>query len=91
MVLNFSPERTLKSGFINVPIIYRVGLCQWQSIMNRVFEILTPYINHIEYETKSLHSDEAVKMNLFHKCVMIDGEILSGMIYRKIALFLSDN
>jgi hypothetical protein len=67
---------TKENGKLKVDIYVplQVCSCQWQSFMNRVFEVLTPYMQYIEHETKSLHSDEAGKMNLFNKCVMIEGE-----------------
>lgn len=59
---------------VDIYLPLQVCSCRWKSFMNRVFEVLTPYMQYIEHETKSLHSDEAGKMNLFSKCVMIEGE-----------------
>ncbi|UCC18910.1 MAG: hypothetical protein JSV62_12485 [Promethearchaeota archaeon] len=42
--------------------------------MNRIFVELTPYIKHIDYDTKNLNSKEARLLNLHNKCVVIDGE-----------------
>ena len=42
--------------------------------MNRVFVELTPYIKHIDYDTKNLNSEEARTLNLRNNCVVIDGE-----------------
>jgi hypothetical protein len=35
---------------------------------------LTPYIKHIDYDTKNLNSDQASQLNLRNKCIVIDGE-----------------
>ncbi len=64
---------------VDIYVPLQVCSCQWENFMNRVFEVLTPYIDYIEHETKSLHSDEAAEMNLFHKCVMIDGEKITSV------------
>lgn len=63
---------------VDIYVPLQVCSCQWESFMNRVFEVLTPYMEYIEHETKSLHSDEAAKMNLFNKCVMIEGEKITS-------------
>ena len=55
--------------------------CQWENFMNRVFEIISPYIQYINHDTKSLHSEKAKKMNLFQKCVIIDGERKISSVY----------
>ncbi|TXT53645.1 MAG: hypothetical protein BAJALOKI1v1_2330005 [Promethearchaeota archaeon] len=57
---------------IYVPL--QVCACQWENFINRVFEVITPYIQYIDHQTKSLHSKEAAKRNLFQKCVVIEGE-----------------
>ena len=48
--------------------------CEWDKFMNRVFTEITPYIKHIDYETKNLNSDEARKLNIRSKCIVVDGE-----------------
>lgn len=47
--------------------------CEWDKFMNRVFIELTPYIKHIDYDTKNLNSEEARKLNLHNKCIVVDG------------------
>jgi len=47
--------------------------CEWSQFMNLVFNAITPYIRLIKYETKNLNSEEARKMNLLSKCVIVDG------------------
>jgi hypothetical protein len=64
---------------VDVYVPLQVCSCQWESFMNRVFEVLTPYIQYINHDTKSLHSEEAAKMNLFQKCVIIDGEKITSI------------
>jgi hypothetical protein len=48
--------------------------CEWSQFMNLIFSAITPYINYIKHETKSLNSDEARKIGLFNKCVIVDGK-----------------
>lgn len=48
--------------------------CEWSQFMNRVFQVLTPHIKFIDYDTKSLHSAEARTLNLRGNSVVIDGE-----------------
>jgi hypothetical protein len=48
--------------------------CEWSQFMNLMFSAITPYIKYIKYETKSLNSDEARKMNLYKKCAIVDGK-----------------
>ncbi|MFX0080559.1 MAG: hypothetical protein ACFE94_02300 [Candidatus Hodarchaeota archaeon] len=48
--------------------------CEWDKFMNRVFIELTPYIKHIDYDTKNLNSEEARNLNLRNKCIVVDGE-----------------
>ena len=42
--------------------------------MNRMFIELTPYMKHIDFETKNLNSEEARSLNLHNKCVVVNGE-----------------
>jgi len=53
--------------------------------MNRVFIELTPYIKHIDFDTKNLNSEEAKKLNISSKCVVINEEkrFSSSFILRK--------
>ena len=48
--------------------------CEWDKFMNRVFVELTPYIKHIDYDTKNLNSLEARNLNLHNNCIVVDGE-----------------
>jgi len=48
--------------------------CEWDKFMNRVFVELTPYIKHIDHDTKNLNSKEARQLNLHNKCIVVDGE-----------------
>ena len=52
-----------------------VCACEWDKFINRVFIELTPYIKHIDYDTKNLNSEEVRKLNLHDKCVILDGEL----------------
>jgi hypothetical protein len=59
--------------------------CEWDKFMNRAFVELTPYIKHIDYDTKNLNSAEARNLNIRSKCIVIDGEkkISSSFILKK--------
>jgi hypothetical protein len=48
--------------------------CEWDKFMNRVFVELTPYMKHIDFDTKNLNSEEARDLNIRGKCVVINGE-----------------
>jgi hypothetical protein len=48
--------------------------CEWDKFMNRIFMELTPYIKHIDYDTKNLNSDQARQLNLKSKSIVIEGE-----------------
>jgi hypothetical protein len=48
--------------------------CEWDKFMNRMFVELTPYIKYIDYDTKSLNSEEARNLNLHNNCVVVDGD-----------------
>ncbi len=47
--------------------------CEWSNFMNLVFAALTPYIKYIDHKTKSIQSEEARKLNIRSKCVVVDG------------------
>jgi hypothetical protein len=47
--------------------------CVWDQFMNRIFEVITPYMKYIKYDTKSLNSEEARALNLHENCVIVDG------------------
>ena len=38
--------------------------CEWDKFMNRVFMELTPYIKHIDYDTKNLNSSTGSFSNI---------------------------
>ncbi|TFF89014.1 MAG: hypothetical protein EU550_00060 [Promethearchaeota archaeon] len=67
---------------VDIYVPLQVCACEWENFMNRVFEVLTPYAKYIEHDTKSLNSEKAAKMNLFEKCVIIDGEKKISSVYR---------
>lgn len=46
--------------------------CEWDKFMNRIFEVLTPYIKYIDYDTKNLNSEQARNLKLHGKCVVVD-------------------
>jgi len=55
--------------------------CEWDKFMNRIFEIMTPYLKYIDYDTKNLNSDEARNLNLHEKCLVIDEQIIITASY----------
>ncbi|MFX0025711.1 MAG: hypothetical protein ACFE8M_04790 [Candidatus Hermodarchaeota archaeon] len=48
--------------------------CEWDKFMNRVFAVLTPYIKHINYDTKNLNSEEARNLDLHGNTIVIDNK-----------------
>ena len=69
-------EPSLDSTKLNVDIYVPMDACacEWSNWMNLIFTALTPHIKYIKHETKNLNSEEARKMNLHGKCVIVDGE-----------------
>jgi hypothetical protein len=59
---------------VDIYVPMDVCACEWSQFMNLVFSALTPYIKYINHETKNLNSEEAQKLNLRSKCVIVDGE-----------------
>ncbi|MFX0140278.1 MAG: hypothetical protein ACFFDN_41945 [Candidatus Hodarchaeota archaeon] len=57
---------------IYVPL--NVCACQWEGFINLVFQVLTKYNKYIKFETKNLDSEEARKLNLRGKSVVIDSK-----------------
>ncbi|MFX1525714.1 MAG: hypothetical protein ACFFCC_19580, partial [Promethearchaeota archaeon] len=55
---------------IYVPL--NVCACQWESFMNRIFQVLMKYNKYVKFETKNLDSDEARNLNLHGNCVVIN-------------------
>jgi hypothetical protein len=49
--------------------------CVWDDFMNRMFEVLTPFMKNIDYNTKNLNSEEARKLKLYGNCVVVNGKI----------------
>lgn len=47
--------------------------CEWDKFMNRAFEAITPYIKHIQYETKNLNSEKARELHLHGNSIVVDG------------------
>lgn len=72
--IKISPENDTRKLKVDIYVPLDACACEWDKFMNRVFVELTPYIKHIEYDTKNLNSEEARQLNLHNKCVVIDGE-----------------
>ena len=75
-VLKNSNEKYNDSSklYIDIYVPMDACACEWSQFMNLMFSAITPYIKYIKHETKSLNSDEARQMNLFTKCVIVDGK-----------------
>lgn len=50
--------------------------CIYESFMDRIFKVLTEFLNYIDFETKSLDSEEAKQMKLHENCVVIEGNTI---------------
>ena len=73
-MIKISSERELDKLKVEIYVPLDACACEWDKFMNRVFVELTPYIKHIDYDTKNLNSEEARQLNLHSKCVVVDGE-----------------
>ena len=64
---------------VDIYVPLNVCACQWENFMNLVFQVLTEYTKYIKFETKSLDSEGARKLNLHGNSIVIDGkEILTS-------------
>ena len=73
-MIKISKEKESKKLKVEIYIPLDACACEWDKFMNRVFIELTPYIKHIDYDTKNLNSEEARQLNLSSKCVLVNGE-----------------
>jgi len=73
-VIKISEDTTSEKLKVDIYVPLDACACEWDKFMNRIFIELTPYIKHIEYDTKNLNSKEARQLNLHNKCIIIDGE-----------------
>jgi hypothetical protein len=73
-VIKISEELGSKKLKVDIYVPLDACACEWDKFMNRIFVELTPYIQHIDYDTKNLNSEEARQLNLRNKCIVIDGE-----------------
>ncbi|NHI91067.1 MAG: hypothetical protein EAX96_01105 [Candidatus Lokiarchaeota archaeon] len=48
--------------------------CIYEHFINSAFEVLMEYMDHVNFETKSLNSAEAQKLNLKQNSIVINGE-----------------
>jgi len=56
--------------------------CMYEHFINNVFSMLMEYMKYIEFETRSLDSEDAKKLNLHGNCVVIDGAKVIAEPYR---------
>ncbi|MFX0142415.1 MAG: hypothetical protein ACFFDN_52730 [Candidatus Hodarchaeota archaeon] len=73
-VIKISNETDSKKLKVEIYVPLDACACEWDKFMNRVFVELTPYIKHIDYDTKNLNSEEARQLNLHNKCIVVDGD-----------------
>ena len=74
--INAVIKKELDPNKLNVDIYVPLDACacEWSQFMNLIFSALTPYIKYIKHDTKNLNSEEARKLGLRSKCVIVDGE-----------------
>ncbi|MHC1591004.1 MAG: hypothetical protein ACXQS8_02890 [Candidatus Helarchaeales archaeon] len=48
--------------------------CMYETFINQVFKVLIEYIRQIDFETKSINSEEARRLKINQNAVVIDGE-----------------
>ena len=75
-MIKISEERFVEKLKVDIYVPLDACACEWDKFINRVFIELTPYIQHIDYDTRNLNSEQARKLNLRNKCVVIDGETI---------------
>ena len=73
-MIKISNEKTSKKLKVDIYVPLNACACEWDKFMNRIFVELTPYIKHIDYDTKNLNSKEARQLDLHNNCVMVDGK-----------------
>lgn len=59
---------------VDIYVPLNVCACQWEKFMDLVFQVLTQYTKFVKFETKNLDSEEARKLNLHGKSVVIEGK-----------------
>lgn len=84
-VRKISVEEDSEKLKVDIYIPLDACTCEWDKFMNRMFVELTPYMKHIDFNTKNLNSEEARKLNLYNKCIVIDGDkrFSSSLILKK--------
>ena len=73
-VIKISDKNASEKLKVDIYVPLDACACEWDKFMNRVFVELTPYIKHIDYDTKNLNSETARNLNIRNNCVVIDGE-----------------
>ena len=57
---------------IDIYVPLNVCACQWESFINRTYQVLMKYNKYVKFETKNLVSDEARNLNLRGNSVVIN-------------------
>ena len=75
---NSSTEETQKSYdptkvHLDIFVPLNECACLWDQFMNKVFEVITPYMKHITFSTQNIYSEEARHLKVQSKSVVING------------------
>ena len=80
-------EKIFKSDKLKIDIYVPLDVCacQWDGFMNSIFQVLTPFMKYIDFQTKDVKSEEARQNNIYGNCVLIDDKkkITSSLILKK--------
>ena len=70
--LNDNSKRKVK---VDIYIPMSRCACDWQGFMDKVFQVLLPYLKEIDFETKDSGSEEAKARKLPIQCVVVGEEV----------------
>ncbi|MFW9989658.1 MAG: hypothetical protein ACFFC3_13465 [Candidatus Odinarchaeota archaeon] len=73
-MIKISNDKTKEKLKVDIYVPLDACACEWDKFMNRVFVELTPFIKYIDYDTKNLNSEEARQLNIYNKCIIIEGK-----------------
>ncbi|MHA1251142.1 MAG: hypothetical protein ACTSRP_14215 [Candidatus Helarchaeota archaeon] len=85
--------QTSKKLKVDIYVPLNECACMYEHFINSVFSILIEYMKYIEFETKSLDSEEAKKLNLHGNCVVLEGSKIISSPYqlkREISKFIKN-
>lgn len=82
MIVKSEDNQTSKKLKVDVYVPLSQCACIYEHFINNVFSTLMEYMKYIEFETKSLDSDDAKKLNLHGNCVVLEGSKVIAEPYR---------